>query len=164
MASTSGIQQQQNVAVDDIQLLSPRLLFQSPQQNQPRCRLTNSSGVILLACGSFNPPTFMHLRMFGKLLYFIFVFVFEDQKVNCFFVFLFLELARDHLHRRTNYRVIEGVISVVNDAYMKKVKLILTFSFSYLFFFLLAYFVIGFGACRTSTGDGSIGVGKFEMD
>lgn len=24
--------------------------------------------VLLVACGSFNPPTIMHLRMFGKVL------------------------------------------------------------------------------------------------
>uniref|UniRef100_A0A0A9WRE7 Nicotinamide-nucleotide adenylyltransferase n=2 Tax=Lygus hesperus TaxID=30085 RepID=A0A0A9WRE7_LYGHE len=50
--------------------------------------------VILLACGSFNPPTFMHLRMF--------------------------ELARDHLNRLGRYQVIGGIISPVHDNYGKK--------------------------------------------
>ncbi|XP_015838667.1 nicotinamide/nicotinic acid mononucleotide adenylyltransferase 3 isoform X1 [Tribolium castaneum] len=50
--------------------------------------------VILLACGSFNPPTNMHLRMF--------------------------EIARDHLHRLGNHVVIGGLISPVHDGYGKK--------------------------------------------
>lgn len=32
--------------------------------------------VVLLATGSFNPPTFMHLRMFGKLSRFMVVLIF----------------------------------------------------------------------------------------
>nr|XP_023029131.1 nicotinamide/nicotinic acid mononucleotide adenylyltransferase 3 isoform X1 [Leptinotarsa decemlineata]XP_023029132.1 nicotinamide/nicotinic acid mononucleotide adenylyltransferase 3 isoform X1 [Leptinotarsa decemlineata] len=52
------------------------------------------SKVILLACGSFNPPTNMHLRMF--------------------------EIARDHLHRMGTYVVVGGIISPVHDAYGKK--------------------------------------------
>ncbi|KAK2162451.1 hypothetical protein LSH36_98g02018 [Paralvinella palmiformis] len=50
--------------------------------------------IILLACGSFNPITNMHLRMF--------------------------ELARDALHRSGRYQVIGGIISPVSDAYNKK--------------------------------------------
>ncbi|XP_076874580.1 nicotinamide/nicotinic acid mononucleotide adenylyltransferase 1 isoform X2 [Brachyhypopomus gauderio] len=50
--------------------------------------------VILLACGSFNPITNMHLRMF--------------------------ELARDHLEDTGRYRVVRGIISPVSDAYKKK--------------------------------------------
>lgn len=49
--------------------------------------------VILVATGSFNPPTFMHLRMF--------------------------ELARDALNS-DGYCVIGGYLSPVNDAYKKK--------------------------------------------
>nr|AFK45316.1 unknown [Medicago truncatula] len=49
--------------------------------------------VILVATGSFNPPTFMHLRMF--------------------------ELARDALNSK-GYCVIGGYMSPVNDAYKKK--------------------------------------------
>ncbi|CAG9819104.1 unnamed protein product [Phaedon cochleariae] len=52
------------------------------------------TNVILLACGSFNPPTNMHLRMF--------------------------EIARDHLHRMGNHLVVGGVLSPVHDAYGKK--------------------------------------------
>ncbi|XP_037336103.2 nicotinamide/nicotinic acid mononucleotide adenylyltransferase 1 isoform X1 [Pungitius pungitius] len=50
--------------------------------------------VVLLACGSFNPVTNMHLRMF--------------------------ELARDHLEDTGLYRVVKGIISPVGDAYKKK--------------------------------------------
>ncbi|XP_006900409.1 PREDICTED: nicotinamide mononucleotide adenylyltransferase 3 [Elephantulus edwardii] len=50
--------------------------------------------VVLLACGSFNPITNMHLRLF--------------------------EVARDHLHQTGKYQVIEGIVSPVNDNYKKK--------------------------------------------
>lgn len=50
--------------------------------------------VMLLSCGSFNPITNMHLRMF--------------------------ELARDYLHNTGLYQVVGGIISPVNDAYGKK--------------------------------------------
>ncbi|XP_025928876.1 nicotinamide/nicotinic acid mononucleotide adenylyltransferase 3 [Apteryx rowi] len=50
--------------------------------------------LILLACGSFNPITNMHMRLF--------------------------ELARDHLHQTGRYQVIEGIMSPVSDDYRKK--------------------------------------------
>ncbi|KAL2720364.1 centrosome-associated protein 350 isoform X1 [Vespula squamosa] len=50
--------------------------------------------IILMSCGSYNPPTNMHLRMF--------------------------EVARDHLHRMGHDIVVGGVISPVHDAYAKK--------------------------------------------
>jgi nicotinamide mononucleotide adenylyltransferase len=50
--------------------------------------------VVLVATGSFNPPTYMHLRMF--------------------------ELARDALNAE-GYSVIGGYMSPVNDAYKKRV-------------------------------------------
>uniref|UniRef100_H3AD97 Nicotinamide-nucleotide adenylyltransferase n=1 Tax=Latimeria chalumnae TaxID=7897 RepID=H3AD97_LATCH len=52
--------------------------------------------VALLACGSFNPITNMHMRLF--------------------------ELARDHLHHtdKGRYMVVEGIISPVSDKYSKK--------------------------------------------
>ncbi|KAM6435414.1 nicotinamide/nicotinic acid mononucleotide adenylyltransferase 1 isoform 2-T5 [Liasis olivaceus] len=54
----------------------------------------NRAEVVLLACGSFNPITNMHLRLF--------------------------ELARDHLHETGKYKVVKGIISPVGDAYLKK--------------------------------------------
>ncbi|XP_048460684.1 nicotinamide/nicotinic acid mononucleotide adenylyltransferase 3 isoform X6 [Rhincodon typus] len=56
--------------------------------------MINRVPVALIACGSFNPITNMHMRMF--------------------------ELARDHLHQTGLYKVIKGIISPVNDKYGKK--------------------------------------------
>ncbi|KAF2363952.1 Cytidyltransferase-like domain [Trinorchestia longiramus] len=56
--------------------------------------MTGPQKVVLLACGSYNPPTNLHLRMF--------------------------ELARDYLHRTTNFHVIAGLISPVHDKYGKE--------------------------------------------
>lgn len=56
--------------------------------------MKNRIPMVLLACGSFNPITNMHLRLF--------------------------EVARDHLHQTGKYQVIEGIISPVNDSYGKK--------------------------------------------
>ncbi|KAM4703397.1 nicotinamide/nicotinic acid mononucleotide adenylyltransferase 1 [Rhinophrynus dorsalis] len=50
--------------------------------------------VVLLATGSFNPITVMHLRLF--------------------------ELARDYMHQTGKYKVIKGIISPVGDGYRKK--------------------------------------------
>ncbi|XP_044137976.1 nicotinamide/nicotinic acid mononucleotide adenylyltransferase 1 isoform X1 [Bufo gargarizans] len=50
--------------------------------------------VVLLATGSFNPITMMHLRLF--------------------------ELARDYLHGTGKYKVVKGIISPVSDGYKKK--------------------------------------------
>ncbi|CAI8587028.1 unnamed protein product [Vicia faba] len=63
--------------------------------NEPSPGSTNIGNiyVILVATGSFNPPTLMHLRMF--------------------------ELARDALNSK-GYCVIGGYMSPVNDAYKKK--------------------------------------------
>ncbi|XP_077992658.1 nicotinamide/nicotinic acid mononucleotide adenylyltransferase 3-like isoform X1 [Glandiceps talaboti] len=57
-------------------------------------KMAAPSRVVLLACGSFNPVTNMHLRMF--------------------------EVARDHLHKTGRYTVIGGIVSPVNDGYAKK--------------------------------------------
>ncbi|KAI8049169.1 hypothetical protein BDF22DRAFT_726683 [Syncephalis plumigaleata] len=54
----------------------------------------NKEPVVLLACGSFSPITFLHLRLF--------------------------EAARDQLHQTGRYEVLAGYISPVNDAYGKK--------------------------------------------
>ena len=49
--------------------------------------------VVLLSCGSFNPPTIMHLRLF--------------------------ELAKTHLNK-CGYNVLGGMISPVHDEYKEK--------------------------------------------
>ncbi|XP_043233746.1 nicotinamide/nicotinic acid mononucleotide adenylyltransferase 3-like isoform X2 [Amphibalanus amphitrite] len=56
--------------------------------------MTTPKKIILLACGSFNPPTHMHLRIF--------------------------EIARDYLHRMGKYQVVAGLMSPVHDSYGKK--------------------------------------------
>ena len=50
--------------------------------------------VILVATGSFNPPTFMHLRMFGELHLEIrfFPFVFVSSSLNLGKLFILLSL------------------------------------------------------------------------
>lgn len=53
-----------------------------------------SSKVVLLACGSYNPVTNMHLRMF--------------------------EIARDALNRTARFQVVGGIMSPVSDGYKKK--------------------------------------------
>ncbi|KAJ0059339.1 hypothetical protein NL108_015909 [Boleophthalmus pectinirostris] len=55
-----------------------------------RCRIP----LVLLACGSFNPITNQHMRLF--------------------------ELARDHMHSTGQYKVLEGIVSPVSDAYGKQ--------------------------------------------
>ncbi|EGG10038.1 uncharacterized protein MELLADRAFT_71032 [Melampsora larici-populina 98AG31] len=49
--------------------------------------------LVFVACGSFSPVTFLHLRMF--------------------------EMARDHARVHTEFEVVGGYLSLVNDAYKK---------------------------------------------
>ena len=49
--------------------------------------------LLLVACGSFSPPTFLHLRMF--------------------------ELAADYVREKTDFEVVGGYFSPVSDAYKK---------------------------------------------
>ncbi|CAM5999798.1 unnamed protein product [Sphagnum balticum] len=65
--------------------------------------------VALLSCGSFNPPTYMHMRMFG---------VCASHACACTQC-ASTELARDYLQRVYGVRVIEGIISPASDAYGK---------------------------------------------
>ncbi|XP_058826277.1 nicotinamide/nicotinic acid mononucleotide adenylyltransferase 3 isoform X2 [Topomyia yanbarensis] len=57
-------------------------------------RMTSSSKIMLIACGSFSPPTPMHFRMF--------------------------EIARDHFNQIGIGHVVGGVVSPVHDSYGKK--------------------------------------------
>uniref|UniRef100_A0A8C1J6X7 Nicotinamide/nicotinic acid mononucleotide adenylyltransferase 3 n=1 Tax=Cyprinus carpio TaxID=7962 RepID=A0A8C1J6X7_CYPCA len=50
--------------------------------------------LVLLACGSFNPITHQHMRLF--------------------------ELARDHMHQTGLYHVVGGIVSPVGDDYGKR--------------------------------------------
>ena len=49
--------------------------------------------VVLVACGSFSPVTYLHLRMF--------------------------EMARDYIKQQTQFEVVGGYVSPVNDQYKK---------------------------------------------
>lgn len=49
--------------------------------------------LVLVACGSFSPITFLHLRMF--------------------------EMANDYARMNTNFEVVGGYLSPVSDAYKK---------------------------------------------
>lgn len=63
-----------------------------------------NSKVVLLACGSFNPPTILHLRMF--------------------------EAARDYLRLKLGCDVVEGIISPVADQVRKCNEILFIFNFS----------------------------------
>lgn len=56
--------------------------------------MTGTNKIVLLSCGSFNPPTIMHFRMF--------------------------EIARDYLHHMGRGYVIAGLVSPVHDSYSKE--------------------------------------------
>ncbi|XP_040988746.1 nicotinamide/nicotinic acid mononucleotide adenylyltransferase isoform X2 [Juglans microcarpa x Juglans regia] len=82
------------VGVMDIPLPFSKLaLGPSDQDDSPGTTAKEKINVALVATGSFNPPTYMHLRMF--------------------------ELARDALSAE-GYCVIGGYMSPVNDAYKKQ--------------------------------------------
>lgn len=56
-------------------------------------RMTSPSKIMLIACGSFSPPTPMHFRMF--------------------------EIARDHFEQMGSAHVVGGIVSPVHDSYGK---------------------------------------------
>jgi len=56
-------------------------------------RDANKTPLVLVACGSFSPVTFLHLRMF--------------------------EMARDDARLHSQFEVVGGYLSLVNDAYKK---------------------------------------------
>lgn len=66
--------------------------------------------VVLLACGSFSPITYLHLRLFGTLI------IDEIWAINTISL---SEMARDALEDTDKYQVIGGVLSPVSDAYAK---------------------------------------------
>lgn len=50
--------------------------------------------VVLVACGSFSPVTYLHLRMF--------------------------EMAKDYVRQNTNFEIVGGYLSPVSDMYKKQ--------------------------------------------
>ncbi|XP_071736570.1 nicotinamide/nicotinic acid mononucleotide adenylyltransferase-like [Rutidosis leptorrhynchoides] len=78
----------------DFALPLDKLSLDSTDEDGLPCTNTNGAlHVVLVSTGSFNPPTFMHLRLF--------------------------ELARDALKSK-GFHVVGGYMSPVNDAYKKK--------------------------------------------
>ncbi|KAH0457099.1 hypothetical protein IEQ34_015006 [Dendrobium chrysotoxum] len=78
----------------DIPIPQDKLVLGHPEEASSSLTLNkNCNFVVLVSPGSFNPPTYMHMRMF--------------------------ELARDALNL-LGYCVIGGYMSPVNDAYKKK--------------------------------------------
>ncbi|XP_072562558.1 nicotinamide/nicotinic acid mononucleotide adenylyltransferase 1-like [Paramormyrops kingsleyae] len=69
-------------------LPSPNTIHPSSQ------KVPKKTNVVLLSCGSYNPVTNMHLRMF--------------------------ELAREHLQIKGHYEVVKGITSPVGDGYNEK--------------------------------------------
>ena len=49
--------------------------------------------IVLVACGSFSPVTYLHLRMF--------------------------EMAKDYVRQNTNFEIVGGYLSPVSDMYKK---------------------------------------------
>jgi hypothetical protein len=58
-----------------------------------KLRDDSKTPVVLVACGSFSPVTYLHLRMF--------------------------EMARDYIKQQTSFEIIGGYLSPVNDEYKK---------------------------------------------
>ncbi|XP_064973616.1 nicotinamide/nicotinic acid mononucleotide adenylyltransferase-like isoform X3 [Musa acuminata AAA Group] len=81
----------------DVPLPMDKISLSSVQESTGRIGIPerNQMSVVLLSAGSFNPPTYMHLRLF--------------------------ELAKDALEAQ-GYIVIGGYMSPANDAYRKQAK------------------------------------------
>ena len=69
--------------------------YQFPHRKMKRVlKDSTRTPLVLVACGSFSPPTFLHLRMF--------------------------EIAADYVRDNTHFEVIGGYMSPVNSAYKKE--------------------------------------------
>jgi nicotinamide mononucleotide adenylyltransferase len=70
-----------------------------PNYSFPHHRLTrvmrdsSKTPIVLVACGSFSPVTYLHLRMF--------------------------EMARDYCRHSTEFEIVGGYLSPVSDQYVK---------------------------------------------
>ncbi len=94
-------------------------------------KLMNSSSVnmfeqaikvplVFISCGSFNPVTNMHLRMFGKQYINLIFFKFNSIYYNLIKHPLFTEIAKNHLESTGRYNVVAGIMSPVSSGYKKK--------------------------------------------
>ncbi|KAI9029947.1 hypothetical protein CLU79DRAFT_733376 [Phycomyces nitens] len=69
--------------------------YEFPTQYLPKVMKDDSKiPLVLVACGSFSPITYLHLRMF--------------------------EMAQDHFKERNEYELLTGYYSPVSDSYMKE--------------------------------------------
>jgi nicotinamide mononucleotide adenylyltransferase len=73
-------------------LLNPEM-YQFPVQKLRRQTEPGKIPLVLVACGSFSPPTYLHLRLFS--------------------------MASDYVRTNTNYELVGGYMSPVSDAYKK---------------------------------------------
>ena len=78
----------------------PRTSFTDPQDYsfpthrlQRTLRNAQKQPVVLVACGSFSPITYLHLRMF--------------------------EMAKDYIRQNTDFEIVGGYLSPVSDQYNK---------------------------------------------
>ncbi|KAL1932830.1 hypothetical protein VTP01DRAFT_8508 [Rhizomucor pusillus] len=80
-------------AVEDSEQFEDEYVF--PRHFLPEVMKDDSkTPLVLVACGSFSPITYLHLRMF--------------------------EMAQDHFKERNEYELLAGYYSPVSDAYMKE--------------------------------------------
>ena len=67
--------------------------YQFPSTRLSAMRDGSKEPLVLVACGSFSPITYLHLRMF--------------------------EMAIDYVRQSTNYEIVGGYLSPVHDKYKK---------------------------------------------
>lgn len=69
--------------------------------------------LVVVACGSYSPITYLHLRMFGKRK--------ENGVLDRVIILLGgIDMAKDHFEERGEYELLTGYYSPVSDAYMKE--------------------------------------------
>lgn len=79
--------------------MDPETFVDPPNYVFPTHRLTtvmrdaSKKPIVLVACGSFSPVTYLHLRMF--------------------------EMAKDYVRQNTDYEIVGGYLSPVSDEYKK---------------------------------------------
>lgn len=83
-----------------------------------------TENIVLIACGTFNPPTPMHFRMFGKWFFILFTVSCQKCKEIKYllvtqFEWFLSEIARDYFRVTNKGNVVGGIISPVHDSYKK---------------------------------------------
>jgi hypothetical protein len=70
-----------------------RAMYSFPTHRLSALRDSHRTPIVLVACGSFSPLTYLHLRMF--------------------------EMAKDYVRRNTDFEIVGGYLSPVSDQYKK---------------------------------------------